>query len=301
MRKANHIILICRLISCLIQCNHHHSIIFHYCPSAVNECGCTCSNPEAIEEPENSLTKLGGHVSICSDHQGYVYLVSGCNNDDRNKSDRDAIQTTSDFDPSCETFKLIKRSRNDIVHIRTKDDVISGAMVIVVKDDLTNSNAPSNECDKSYLLRFGGWIVSSPTEHKSTVCRSNQPKNIYSYVYCVYDLQEYHESTDKSNGVSSRGWSGHSKIITELVSLNEPPLFNSDWEVYDLQTKMWLNDDPFLKECCNLKLSSSLPFSTGDSATVCIGQSLYVIGGYTIEHDKDQDRQGLMYQVSNFV
>ena len=127
------------------------------------------------------------------------------------------------------------------------------------------------------------------------------PKQIYSYVFCVYDLQEYHESTT-SDVTNFKG--GHSRIGTEIASLADHPIANSGGEVYDLQQNKWLNDDdPYLVEG-NTKFCTSfpkIPFSLGDSASVRIGQSIYIIGGYRIGIDDHKDRQGLLYQVMIYL
>ena len=84
--------------------------------------------------------------------------------------------------------------------------------------------------------------------------------------------------------------------MTELASLDDPPKFNSEWDVYDLQTKVWLNDDMNTQRAsCSIQ-KCSVPFCVGDAATLVIGQNLYVIGGYKVEHDKDWT-QNLLYQV----
>ena len=278
-------------------------------------------NTDTIEDSETNLIQIGGHVSICSDSQGYVYFVSDCSNNNIIKSDNDATKTTtysSDFDPSCETFKLIKRNQsNNIKRMDiklsqsiTKTQIVSGAMVIVIEKEsncMGTGKEFSNVPKLKFLVRFGGWkfLYSDERKTSSSMCSSTS-KGTYSYVYCLYDLQEYNESTDRFNVVSKRGAgaadgsnfkSGHSQVVTELVSLTAPPVFNSSWDIYDLQNKTWLDDDEKRNSICGFTQTSSPSFTTGDSATVCIGQNLYVIGGYTVEYDKLETQQGLLYQV----
>ena len=262
------------------------------------------------------MTKIGGHVSICSDLQGYVYLVSSCNNVDIVKSDNDIARSThtSDFDPSCETFKVIQKSKNswknnqDKLNVHNAQsnqsnstaEVVSGAMVIVIENE-TKIDEYLEDRNTPILLRFGGWKFLT-FNAKSNPYR---PKECFSYVYCSYELQDYHESTDRFNVLSKKGSSfdgnnfksGHSRIVTELASLDEMPTFNSTWDMYDIQRKTWLGQNEQQQDKLYLVQSSCIPFCTGDSATVQVGQTLYVIGGYKIECDKSAERQGLLYQV----
>ena len=224
-------------------------------------------------------------------------------------SDRDAMKNISDFDPSCETFKQINKNGKDdltlekygnLNKIMNKDkettQIVSGAMVAVIEHDTDTLSA-------KYLVHFGGWKFSSRDETKNS---PNVSKGIYSYVYCMYDLQEYHESTERFNVVNqsgagavegSRYKSGHSKIVTELVSLDDPPSFNMAWDVFDLQNNVWLNQNSDAQHESHSIQKSSLPFCAGDAATLVVGQYLYVIGGYKVESDKDWT-QNLLYQVS---
>ena len=255
-----------------------------------------------INEGENTLVKIGGHVSVCSDSHGYVYLVSNCAKNNISKSDNDTAKSTysSDFDPSCKTFKLIKRTESS-KHMRVTSNIISGSMSIVIENDDMEMKDSNNGSIEKYLFRFGGWIFSSPTRRKSVPYTQDLPKQIYSYVFCVYDLQEYHESTT-SDVTNFKG--GHSRVATEMASLADHPIANSGGEVYDLQQNKWLNDDdPYLVEG-NTKFCTSfpkIPFSLGDSASVRIGQSIYIIGGYRIGIDDHKDRQGLLYQVMIYL
>ena len=297
----------------LFQCNFHHSVIYHYCPSNVDECGCRYKNEEVFEDVENYLQKLGGHVSICSDLRGYVYLVSSCvsNHNQMIISNEDVPKTLfeTSFDPSCETFKLVKNNDVGFTKIEKSGSankmlnenesilhIVSGAMVVVIENE-------TDMLSTRYLTRFGGWEFISRDETRKTPSIS---KGIYSYVYCQYDLQEYHESTDRYNIItqtrtaatdSSHFKSGHSKIVTELASLDEPPNFNSEWDVYDLQNNVWLDNDAQQTSCTIKKCS--MPFSVGDAATIVVGQNLYVIGGYKVENDKDWT-QNLLYQVKYY-
>ena len=296
------------------KCNFHHSVIYHYCPSNIEECGCSNKNQDVLDDLENSLLKVDGHVSICADLKGYVYLVSNCrkNIGKTIDSDLDAMKNVSDFDPSCETFKQINKYVKDNLTLekygntnkimnRDKEitQIVSGAMVAVTEHD-------TDTLSGKYLVHFGGWKFSSRDETKNT---PNVSKGIYSYVYCIYDLQEYHESTERFNVVNQRGAgavegsrykSGHSKIVTELVSLDDPPSFNRAWDVFDLQNNVWLNHNSDEQHISSSIQNSSTPFCAGDAATLVIGQSLYVIGGYKVESDKDWT-QNLLYQVSIII
>ena len=283
-------------------------MIYHYCPSIVTECGCSNVNQEVLEDSENYILKLGGHVSMCSDQKGYVYLVSSCCRSNGKMNDSDQDKNIIAFDPSCETFKLIKNKnsyQSKIGKERPKallnensaaNAIISGAMVFITEYDAKTISA-------KYLIRFGGWKFPS---HNDLIKVPNISKGIYSCVYCLYDLQEYHESTDRFNVLTQRGAgavnsssykSGHSKIVTELVSLDESPMFNADWDVYNLQDTCWLDDEMRDQNASYSIQKSSLPFCVGDAATIVMGQNLYVIGGYKIEHDKDWT-QNLLYQVN---
>ena len=260
-------------------------------------------------EGENTLVKIGGHVSLCSDSHGYVYLVSNCAKNNISKSDNDTAKSTysSDFDPSCKTFKLIKRTESS-KHMRVTSNILSGSMSIVIENDVMDMKDSNNGDFVKYLFRFGGWIFSSPIRRKSVPYTQDLPKQIYSYVFCVYDLQEYQESTNVllsgqvSDVTNFKG--GHSRIATEIASLSDHPIANSGGEVYDLQQNKWLNDDdPYLLEG-NTKFCTSfpkIPFCLGDSASVRIGQSIYIIGGYRIGIDDHKDRQGLLYQVMIYL
>ena len=272
-----------------------------------------------IEHPTSNINQIGGHVSICSDTQGYVYFVSDCSNDDLITSDNDATKTTthsSDFDPSCETFKLIKRNQSSNVKLMniklsqssTNTEIVSGAMVIVIEkesDCIGTDKVLSNDSKLKFLVRFGGWKCLS---FDQKIAKSS---GTHRYIYCLYDLQEFHESTDRFNVVSQRGTgasdgshfkSGHSQVVTKFVTLTTIPVFNSSWDIYDLQNKTWL-DDMDEEERKNIygftqnPSPSSPSFNTGDSATVRIGQNLYVIGGYKVEHEKYEYKRGLCYQV----
>ena len=132
------------------KCNFHHSVIYHYCPSNIEECGCSNKNQDVLEDLENSLLKVDGHVSICADLKGYVYLVSNCrkNIGKAIDSDLDAMKNVSDFDPSCETFKQINKNVEDNLKLekygntnkimnRDKEitQIVSGAMVAVTEHD----------------------------------------------------------------------------------------------------------------------------------------------------------------------
>ena len=174
----------------LFKCNFHHSVIYHYCPSNIEECGCSNKNQDVLEDLENDLLRIGGHVSICADVKGYVYLVSNCrkNNAKTINSDHDTMKNVSDFDPSCETFKKINKNAKDNLTLEKYDNtnkimnrdkkitqIVSGAMVAVIEHD-------TGTLSSKYLVHFGGWKFSSRNETKNT---PNVSKGIYSYVLYV--------------------------------------------------------------------------------------------------------------------
>ena len=66
---------------------------------------------------------------------------------------------------------------------------------------------------------------------------------------------------------------GHSIWKTRLSSIDEEPVTNSHLHIYDVNTKKWMKypEDP--------------PFRISGGATVWHLNSLYLIGGYTVEYD----------------
>lgn len=143
-----------------VHCAHHHSIIYHFCPSTVPECKCDQS-----------------HLCICYDMQGYVYAIMTC---------EAGLKCDISYDPCCDTFK---RLRSPVP--------LCGAMAVISEDTLllfggyysaaADTTAAAVEANYSYIVcsgdlieypaksmyRSGHAVVTSETTSLKQIHRSN--------------------------------------------------------------------------------------------------------------------------------